>query len=161
MKPSEIKNLIDFIAKSGLNEVNIETEQFKISVKKDAEISKVIEHHVPSVAPVQPVAAVPTSAPQAQAAAPATPAPAAEASDKYVKVTSPMIGTFYKSASPDSPAFVSVGDSVTVGKTVCIVEAMKLFNEIESDVSGRIVEILVEDSTPVEYGTPLFLVDPS
>ena len=162
MKPSEIKNLIDFIAKSGLNEVNIETEEFKISVKKEAEVSKVIEQvHVPSVAPVQQLAA---PAPVSPAAAPATPtaAPApASASDKYVTIKSPMIGTFYKASSPDTPSFVEVGDTVSVGKTVCIVEAMKLFNEIESDVAGTIVEILVDDTTPVEYDTPLFLVDPS
>lgn len=164
MKTKEIRDLIDFISKSGLNEVSIETEDLKIAIKRDAE-TKVIESA--AVAPA-PAAAAPAPAPaQATAPAPSPVAPAAEASSSssaegnYVEVKSPMIGTFYRSANPDSPAFVSVGDKVEKGQTVCIVEAMKLFNEIESEVSGTIVKVLVENASPVEYDQALFLVDPS
>ncbi|BDD10630.1 acetyl-CoA carboxylase biotin carboxyl carrier protein [Fulvitalea axinellae] len=165
MKPSEIKNLINFIAQSGLNEVNIETEEFKLSVKRDADSPKVIEQ-VSVAAPA--VAAAPVAtAPAAQPAQPAATAPATEAAtpadddSKYITIKSPMIGTFYRSPGPDQDKFVSEGDSVTPEKTVCIVEAMKLFNEINAEVSGKIVKVLIEDATPVEFGTPLFLVDPS
>jgi acetyl-CoA carboxylase biotin carboxyl carrier protein len=160
MKAKEIQDLIDFISKSGLDEVNIETEEFKIKVKKNTE-AKVVQASAPAPQP----AAAPAPAP-APSAAPAPSsgggdsAPASD-DDKYVAIKSPMIGTFYRTPSPDNPAFVNVGDSVKVGDTVCIVEAMKLFNEIESDVSGKIVKILVDNATPVEYDQPLFLVDPS
>lgn len=164
MKAKEIQDLIDFIAKSGLNKVNIETEEFKISVKRDPDqkVSYVKEssgaaHHVAA-----PAAA--TAAPQAPAA-PATPAApaAAPASDdsKYIAIKAPMIGTFYRSSSPDKPAFVNVGDEVKKGQVICIIEAMKLFNEIESEVSGKIVKVLVDNANPVEYDQPLYLVDPS
>ncbi|BDD03514.1 acetyl-CoA carboxylase biotin carboxyl carrier protein [Aureibacter tunicatorum] len=168
MKPSEIKNLIDFISKSGLNEVNIETEQFKLSVKREADAPKVIEQIVsaPVAAAPQAAVAAPATAPAPAAAQPAaTPAaeaaPAASNEDKYITINSTMIGTFYKSPSPDAAAFLKVGDTVSPGKTICIIEAMKLFNEIESEVSGKVVEILVEDATPVEFGTPLYRIDPS
>ena len=155
MNPKEIKNMIDFISKSGLAEVNIETEEFKISVKRNAEGTVVA---APVAAPV-PVAAAPVAAaPAAEAAAPAA---AADDNSKYVEIKSPMIGTFYRSPTPDDPEFVSVGDSVSVGQKVCIVEAMKLFNEIESEVSGTIVKVLVDNASPIEYDQPLFLVDPS
>lgn len=159
MNPKEIKNMIDFIAKSGLAEVNIETEAFKIEVKRDAEATVVT---APAAAPV-PVAAAPAAAPAPApvADAPATPAPAADDSSKYVEIKSPMIGTFYRSPKPEDPSFVNVGDTITAGDKVCIVEAMKLFNEIESEISGTIVKVLVENSSPVEYDQPLFLVDPS
>lgn len=154
MNPKEIKNMIDFIAKSGLAEVNIETEAFKIKVKRDAEGTV--------VAAPQPVAlpAAPAAAPAPAAEAPAS-TPAADDTSNYVEITSPMIGTFYRSPKPEDPSFVNVGDQVSVGDKVCIVEAMKLFNEIESEVSGTIVKVLVENASPVEYGQPLFLVDPS
>ena len=158
MNPKEIKNMIDFIAKSGLAEVNIETEAFKIQVKRDTEGTVIAAPAVaatPAPVPVAAPAAAPAPAPAAEAA------PAAEDTSKYVEIASPMIGTFYRSPKPEDPAFVSVGDSVSVGDKVCIVEAMKLFNEIESEVSGTIVKVLVENSSPVEYGQPLFLVDPS
>ena len=150
MKSKEIRDLIDFIAETGLNEVNIETEEIKLSVKRSADVTQI-------AAAVAPVAV------QAQApAAIATAAPAEAPSDNgYVEVKSPMIGTFYRSANPESAPFVNVGDSISVGQTVCIVEAMKLFNEIESEVSGTIVKMLVDNATPVEYDQPLFLVDPS
>ncbi|MCG8474765.1 MAG: acetyl-CoA carboxylase biotin carboxyl carrier protein [Cytophagales bacterium] len=163
MKPSEIKNLIDFIAKSGLNEVNIETEEFKIAVKREADAPKVIEQVIAApqaAAPVAPVVPAPQTPAPAAAASPEPEAPKS-AGNNYVTIKSPMIGTFYKAPNPETPEFVKVGDTVKAGQTVCIIEAMKLFNEIEADVSGKIVEILVNDSTPVEYDTPLFLVDPS
>ncbi|GJM61526.1 acetyl-CoA carboxylase biotin carboxyl carrier protein [Persicobacter diffluens] len=163
MKPSEIKSLIDFISKSGLNEVNIETEEFKISVVREPEQpTRVVETvaAAPAVAaPAAPAAPAPVAAP-APAAAPA-PEAAPAANANLVTVKAPMIGTFYKSANPEAPAFANVGDKIQAGQTVCIIEAMKLFNEIESDVSGTIVEILVDDATPVEFDTPLFLVDPT
>ncbi|BDC98585.1 acetyl-CoA carboxylase biotin carboxyl carrier protein [Persicobacter psychrovividus] len=161
MKPSEIKSLIDFISKSGLNEVKIETEEFKISVVREPEQpTRVVETvaaaaAAPAAAPAPVVSQVPASTP-----APAA-APAAETNANLVTIKAPMIGTFYKSANPESPAFANVGDKISAGQTVCIIEAMKLFNEIESEVSGTIVEILVDDATPVEFDTPLFLVDPT
>lgn len=162
MKPSEIKDLIDFIDKSNLDEVNIETENFKISARKNA--AKTIVEQVYTTAPT-PVAAAPVRPAEPQpAAAPASepaPAPAPAASAKLVEIKSPMIGTLYRSASPDKPFFVNVGDEVKVGQTVCIIEAMKLFNEIESDVNGRIVKIAVENASPVEFDQVLFLVEPA
>lgn len=160
MNPKEIKNMIDFIAKSGLAEVNIETEAFKIEVKRNAEATVVAAS--PAPAPVAaPVAAPAPAAAPAEAAPAAAPAPAADDTSKYVEIKSPMIGTFYRSPKPEDPSFVNVGDTVSAGDKVCIVEAMKLFNEIESEVSGTIVKVLVENASPVEYDQPLFLVDPS
>ena len=154
MKAKEIQELIDYISNSGLAEVKIKTDEFELSIKKYAESS----------APrMMEMAQAP--APQAiQAAAPPaeTPAPAAEpAPSNLVEIKSPMIGTFYLTSSPDADPFVAVGDSIKTGQTVCIIEAMKLFNEIESEISGKIVKILVTNSTPVEYDQPLFLVDPA
>jgi acetyl-CoA carboxylase biotin carboxyl carrier protein len=160
MKTKEIRDLIDFISQTGLNEVNIETEELKLTVKRQPDHTQIIESSpaIPVAAPAPaPAAAAPVAAVPTQESA----APAAQESDKYVEVKSPMIGTFYRSANPDSPAFVSVGDKIEVGSTVCIVEAMKLFNEIESEVSGTIVKVLVENASPVEYDQPLFLIDPS
>jgi acetyl-CoA carboxylase biotin carboxyl carrier protein len=156
MSTQDIQQLIDFISQSGLDEVNIETTDLKISVKRYGSGAPAV-----ASAPAAPVAVAP--APQA-VAAPAAPvavpaAPKAETSN-YITIKSPMIGTFYRSANPESPMFVEVGDTVSEGKVVCIIEAMKLFNEIESEVSGRIVKILVENATPVEYDQPLFLVEP-
>ena len=153
MKTKEIRDLIEFLASTGLNEVNIETEELKLSVKRDPDFAtKMVESAPVSVQPVTNISAV--------ASAPVADAPAPTASST-VEVKSPMIGTFYRSANPESPEFVKVGDSVTIGQAVCIVEAMKLFNEIESEVSGTIVKVLVENGTPVEYDQPLFLVEPS
>ncbi len=159
MKAKEIQDLIDFISKSGLDEVNIETEEFKIKVKKNTE-AKVVQAAAPAPQPAAAPAPSPSPAPAAPSAG-GEGKPAASDDDKYVAIKSPMIGTFYRTPNPDNPAFVNVGDSVKAGDTVCIVEAMKLFNEIESDVSGKIVKILVDNATPVEYDQPLFLVDPS
>lgn len=161
MKIKEIRDLIDFLSSSGLEEVNIETEEFKIKIKRSNE-AQVIERVVAGApalqaAPAASVAPAPVAA--APAAAPVESAPAQKSN--LLEIKSPMIGTFYRSANPETPAFVNVGDKVTVGGPVCIVEAMKLFNEIESEISGTIVKVLVEDSEPVEYDQPLFLVDPS
>ncbi|GAA4296069.1 acetyl-CoA carboxylase biotin carboxyl carrier protein [Nibribacter koreensis] len=163
MKAKELQELIDFIAKSGLNKVDIETEEFKISVQREPN-QKV--SYVTGGAPAQQSAPAPVqqAAPQVAAPAPAAPsAPAAPADDssRYVAIKAPMIGTMYRSANPESPAFVNVGDEVKKGQVICIIEAMKLFNEIESEVSGRIVKVLTDNATPVEYDQPLFLVDPS
>ena len=154
MKTKEIRDLIDFIANTGLNEVNIETEELKLSVKRDRKITQVIDSGAKIAAAPAPVAAASAPAPVVT--------PAAESSDNgYLEVKSPMIGTFYRASNPESDSFVNVGDGIEVGQTVCIVEAMKLFNEIESEVSGKIVKVLVDNGTPVEYDQPLFLVDPS
>lgn len=156
----QIQELIKMVNKSNLSEVTIEQKDFKITIKQEAETV----HQMIAAAPVAahaPVMAAPAPAAVASPAAPAA-APATDAgAGNYITVKSPMIGTFYRRPSPDKPNFVEVGDEVSVGKVVCIIEAMKLFNEIESEVKGRIVKVLVEDSSPVEYDQPLFLVDPS
>lgn len=168
MNLKEIQNLIKFVAKSGASEVDLEMDGVKITIKTPAGVegkTETIIQQVPVGAPA-PAQAAPAPAPTPQ---PAAPAPAADAgsakaeeeNDNYITVNSPMIGTFYRRPSPDKDLFVNVGDTVKEGDIVCIIEAMKLFNEIESEVSGKIVKVLVEDSTPVEYGQPLFLVDPS
>ena len=164
MDLKEIQALIKFVAKSGAQEVSLETEDFKINIKTGSEAGEQ-PTYIQAVAPQAPVAM--PAAPVA--AAPAAPAPAASAPEaapaddnsNYITVKSPMIGTFYRSASPEADAFVKVGDEVKPGDVLCIVEAMKLFNEIESEVSGKIVKVLVDDQTPIEYDQPLFLVDPS
>ena len=154
MKIKEIRELIDFISESGLNEVNIETEEFKIRVKRSADIQTQVVEKASSVSLPSPDSnnAIPVQAEEAASSA---------ESGNYVEVKSPMIGTFYRSSTPDTDPFVNVGNSILKGQTVCIVEAMKLFNEIESEISGIIVKVLVENATPVEYDQPLFLVDPS
>ena len=157
MKAKELQELLDFIAKSGLNKVNIETEEFKISVQRDPNTKQVMM--APTAAAPAPTAApVAAAAPAAPAAA--TAAEAAEAAGgNYKPLKAPMIGTFYRSNGPDSPSFVQVGDMVEKGQVICIIEAMKLFNEIEAEESGRIVKALVENATPVEYDQPLFLIE--
>lgn len=158
MKAKEIRDLIDFISGSGLDEVNIETEEFKISVKR---ASQQVTVSAPAPAAAAP-APTPVAAPAPAATTPAAaPAPAASNDANLITIKSPMIGTFYRSSNPESAPFASVGDSISTGDTVCIIEAMKLFNEIESEVSGKIVKVLVENAQPVEYDQPLFLVDPS
>ncbi|MFM7722419.1 MAG: acetyl-CoA carboxylase biotin carboxyl carrier protein, partial [Bacteroidota bacterium] len=159
---TQIQDLIKFVEKSGVSEVEIEQKDFKITIKANGKAKQeVIQVASPIVAaPV--VTAAPAAAPAAApiAATPAAPAPVAEVkNDKLVEIKSPMIGTFYRSPGPDKPSFVEVGSEIKVGDKVCIVEAMKLFNEIESEVSGRIVKVLVNDSTPIEFDQPLFLVE--
>lgn len=156
----EIQNLIKFVAKSGATEVKLEMDDFKITIKTTeagaAETTYV--QHVPMQAMPQvaaPVAAAPV------AAAPVAAAPATDDNSKYITIKSPMIGTFYRKPAPDKPMFVEVGSSISKGDVVCVIEAMKLFNEIESEISGKIVKILVDDASPVEFDQPLFLVDPS
>jgi acetyl-CoA carboxylase biotin carboxyl carrier protein len=161
MKTSEIRDLIDFISKSGLNEVNIETKELKISVKREPDQKVFKSSPAVTHAPIQAVAAAAPVAPAVSSIAPAkVDAPAPASGKKTVEIKSPMIGTFYRSSTPDSAPFASVGDKISKGQTVCIIEAMKLFNEIESEVSGTIVKIPVENSTPVEYDQVLFVVEP-
>ncbi|MFC4870050.1 acetyl-CoA carboxylase biotin carboxyl carrier protein [Negadavirga shengliensis] len=160
MKAKEIQELIDFISNSGLAEVKIETDEFKLSIKKNSEpvAARPVEA---TSSPVNPIPAAP--APQTQPAVePAPPASSVEEENKkYLEIKSPMIGTFYRSPNPDTDVFVNVGDAIQAGQTVCIIEAMKLFNEIESEISGKIVKVLVENASPVEYDQPLFLVEPT
>lgn len=159
MPTTEIRDLIDFIAKSGLNEVNIETKELKLHVKREPD--QKIMKSAPMAAPSMAHHVAHTEAHHAAPAPSPAPKPAAEvAGKKTLEIKSPMIGTFYRSSSPDTPPFVSVGDKITKGQTVCIIEAMKLFNEIESEVSGTIVKVMVENATPVEYDQVLFVVEP-
>jgi acetyl-CoA carboxylase biotin carboxyl carrier protein len=154
----QIQELIKIINKSNIGEICVEEKDFKILIKqKEDHVHTVVATPVMSApAPVQ--AAPAAAADSGSAPAPAT-APAPKA-DNFITIKSPMIGTFYRRSSPDKPAFAEVGDEVSPGKVVCIIEAMKLFNEIESEVSGKIVKVLVEDASPVEYDQPLFLVEP-
>jgi len=162
MKTSEIRDLIDFISKSGLNEVNIETKELKLSVKREPDQKVFKSAPTLAAAPIHSVAAVgqPVAAAVTSQALKQESTPAVTPDKKTIEIKSPMIGTFYRSSSPDTPVFVSVGDKITKGQTVCIIEAMKLFNEIESEVSGTIVKISVENATPVEYDQVLFVVEP-
>ncbi|MHA7128388.1 acetyl-CoA carboxylase biotin carboxyl carrier protein [Algoriphagus namhaensis] len=154
MKAKEIQELIDYISNSGLAEVKIKTGEFELSIKKYAESAPAQVVHSAPAAP----APAPTPA---TASAPAPAAEPAVESSNLIEIKSPMIGTFYRTPNPDAEPFVTEGSSIKTGQTVCIIEAMKLFNEIESDISGKIVKILVENATPVEYDQPLFLVDPA
>lgn len=163
MDIKEIQNLIKFVARSGAAEVNLETENFKINIKTDAAYKTEV--------PVQQVYSMPQMPQQQAQAAPAPVSAEPIATDdassddedtsRYIAIKSPMIGTFYRRPSPDKELFVNVGDDISKGSVVCIIEAMKLFNEIESEISGKVVKILADDQTPVEYDQPLFLVDPS
>ena len=155
MELKEIQDLIKFVAKSGVSEVELESKGFKIVIKTPT-AHEYVAVQQPTVihAPV----ALPVSAPVA--AAPAAPPSAPPVASNLITIKSPMIGTFYRSAGPDKPLFVNVGDEIKTGKALCIIEAMKLFNEIESEVSGTIVKVLVDDASPVEYDQPLFLVEP-
>jgi len=156
----QIQELIKMINKSNIGELTVEQKDFRITIKQK-------EDHVTQVVSAQPVAVaaapVAASAPATSAPSPAASTPAAPTAPagNLITIKSPMIGTFYRRPSPDKPNFLEVGDEVSVGKVVCIIEAMKLFNEIESEVSGKVVKILVDDASPVEYDQPLFLVDPS
>ncbi|MFT3884353.1 MAG: acetyl-CoA carboxylase biotin carboxyl carrier protein [Flavobacteriales bacterium] len=166
MNLSQIQDLIKFVAKSGVSEVEIEQKDFKITIKTPAGSKKEVQviaapMGAPAYAPAPTPAAIPPPAAPPAAPAPPAPAPAAATESKYITIKAPMIGTFYRAAGPGKPLFVNVGDEVKPGKTICIIEAMKLFNEIESEVSGKIVKVLVDDAKPVEYDQPLFLVDPA
>lgn len=156
MKAKEIQELIDYISNSGLAEVKIKTDEFELSIKKYADPGQVrmIESAPAHIHTPAPVAASHIPAPVAVQ-------PPVVIPSNLLEIKSPMIGTFYLTPNPDSPSFVTEGDSIKAGQTVCIIEAMKLFNEIESEISGKIVKILVSNATPVEYDQPLFLVDPA
>jgi acetyl-CoA carboxylase biotin carboxyl carrier protein len=161
MESKEIHKLLDAIAQSGLDEVSIETADFKISAKRNPVVAvqqvAISAASMPAIAPAPVAAAV--SAPAVAAAPASAPAPTPAATNT-VMIKSPMIGTFYASAKPGEPAFLNVGDEIKTGKVVCIIEAMKLFNEIESEVSGRVVRVLVNDKTPVEFDQALFEIEP-
>ncbi len=156
----QIQELIKIINKSNIGELSIEEGEFKITIKQKEERIQTIMA-APSAAPMYAPAPLPAAAPAGYAA----PAPVAEAAapkaDNLVTIKSPMIGTFYRRSSPDKPVFAEIGDEIAPGKVLCIIEAMKLFNEIESEISGKIVKVLVDDASPVEFDQPLFLVDPA
>jgi acetyl-CoA carboxylase biotin carboxyl carrier protein len=159
MDLKEIQNLIKFVAKSGASEVKLEMDDFKITIRTGSEEPNVTYLQQPMQ---QAMPQMQQQAPPQEASAPAVVATAANtAENKYITVKSPIIGTFYRKPSPDKPTFAEVGDTVKVGDTLCIIEAMKLFNEIESEVAGIIVKVLIDDMSPVEFDQPLFLVDPS
>ncbi len=161
MDIKEIENLIKFVsAQKNVGEVEIEKKDFKIVIRKP--INTVVS--APQYIQASPAPMAAPSAAPALPAAPIAAAPVAEkpvVADNLITIKSPMIGTFYRSSSPDKPLFVNVGDEIKPGKAVCIIEAMKLFNEIESEISGKIVKVLVDNATPVEYDQPLFLVEPN
>jgi acetyl-CoA carboxylase biotin carboxyl carrier protein len=175
MEFKEIQELIKLISKSNLSEFVMQEGEFKLTIrtknygkarKKGMEMPpQVVQMPQPQVVPVphipQPVASSPPATPPVAAAPPKAESPKEEDTANYLEIKSPMVGTFYRSPSPDKPSYVKVGDNVAKGDTVCIVEAMKLFNEIESEISGKIVKVLVEDAAPVEYDQALFLVDPN
>jgi acetyl-CoA carboxylase biotin carboxyl carrier protein len=159
MNLTQIQELIKFVSKSGVSEVAIEQKDFKITIKAQdskTKVQEVIQVAMPAAAPAPAAIAAPAPA---TPAAPTAPAP--EVKGNTIEIRSPMIGTFYRSPAPDKPAFIEVGQTIKAGDTVCVIEAMKLFNEIEAEVSGIIVKVLVNDSTPVEYDQPLFLVEPA
>ncbi|MCL7754578.1 acetyl-CoA carboxylase biotin carboxyl carrier protein [Polaribacter sp. Z022] len=159
MDIKEIQNLIKFVAKSGASEVKLEMEDVKITIRTGSGKTETTIVQAAQMAPMPQVAAPIAQQPVAAVEASA---PKSESDDsKYITVKSPIIGTFYRKPAPDKPNFVDVGSEIAVGDTVCVIEAMKLFNEIESEVSGKIVKVLVDDSSPVEFDQPLFLVDPS
>ena len=163
MEIKEIQNLIKFVAKSGAHEVKLETDDFKITIKTNADVpsgeTQTTVQTVPNVvvqAPQVPVTLSESNTPTTQKSKSSK----AEA-DNYITIRSPMIGTFYRKPSPDKEVFIEVGDIIKEGDVLCVVEAMKLFNEIESEISGKIIKILVDDSSPVEFDQPLFLVEPA
>src|SRR5690606_2018253 len=164
MDIKDIQNLIKFVAKSGASEVKLETDDIKITIKTGSENDRgetTYIQQIPTMAQPQMQMQPQASATQQQQAAPST-AVTSEATDsKFITIKSPIIGTFYRKPSPDKPVFVEVGSTISTGDVLCVIEAMKLFNEIESEVSGKIVKVLVDDSSPVEFDQPLFLVDPS
>lgn len=160
MNLNEIQDLIKFVAKSGVSEVEIEQKDFKIVIKANGKA--MVAAPAPIITQQIPMAVAPVATPVVASPVAETPkAPTAESNSNLITVKSPMIGTFYRSAGPDKPVFVNVGDTIKKGDKICIIEAMKLFNEIEAEVSGKIVKVLVDDAKPVEYDQPLFLVEPA
>lgn len=162
----QIQELIKIVGKSELSEISIEQDTFKITLKKA--VNPVVVQQPLRPAPVEYAPAPVAAAPAEKASAvdtPELPAPpkkdAAVDNGKYITIKSPMVGTFYRSPSPDKDAFVKVGDRISKGDHICIIEAMKLFNEIESEVEGKVIKVLAQDATPVEYDQPLFLIEPA
>jgi acetyl-CoA carboxylase biotin carboxyl carrier protein len=162
MDLKDIQNLIKFVAKSGASEVKLEMEDIKITIKTGSDPENTAIQYAPVATQMpQMIAPMPEPKPQFEGQTVAQPAVKADDNSKYITIKSPIIGTFYRKPSPDKPLFVEVGQTISEGDVLCIIEAMKLFNEIESEVSGKVVKILVDDSSPVEFDQPLFLVDPS
>jgi acetyl-CoA carboxylase biotin carboxyl carrier protein len=153
MKVKEIEELLEFIVKSGLEEVSIETEQIKLTVKKNMPVSQLMVTEPPPSSSVPVIATQAFHRPLDDVSSELTHSP-------YVEFKAPMVGTFYQSPNPDAPSFVQVGDRIQPGQKLCVIEAMKLFNDIESDMMGTLVKVLVDDASPVEYDQPLFLIDP-
>ncbi len=164
MDLKEIQNLIKFVAKSGASEVKLEMDDVKITIKTGSDNDTTIVQQVPMASQpiaMQPPVAAANPTPVAPTTSTTTTKEENEEDSKYITIKSPIIGTLYRKPSPDKPVFVEVGDTIKEGDVLCIIEAMKLFNEIESEVSGKIVKVLVDDATPVEFDQPLFLIDPS
>ena len=165
MDLKEIQNLIKFVAKSGASEVKLEMDDVKITIRTGGEDHKgetTYVQQIPMQAPAMPQAAVaPPASPAPEETKKEAATPKAEDDSKYTTIKSPIIGTFYRKPGPDKPTFVEVGAKIKEGDVLCVIEAMKLFNEIESEVKGTIVKVLVDDASPVEFDQPLFLVDPS
>jgi acetyl-CoA carboxylase biotin carboxyl carrier protein len=161
MDLKEIQNLIKFVAKSGASEVKLEMDDVKITIRTGSDSDTTIVQQMPMQAAPIVQQQVPVQATSPATEAPVAAAPDATEDSKYITIKSPIIGTFYRKPSPDKPVFVEVGTQVKEGDVLCVIEAMKLFNEIESEISGKIVKVLVDDSSPVEFDQPLFLVDPS
>lgn len=162
MDIKEIQNLIKFVAKSGASEVKLEMDDIKITIKTGSDSETTILQQVPVAAQMPQAIAPPVvENTKTENQIPSAPSSQTEENSKYITIKSPIIGTFYRKPSPDKPLFVEVGQTIAEGDVLCIIEAMKLFNEIESEVSGKIVKVLVDDSSPVEFDQPLFLVDPS
>lgn len=159
MDLKEIQTLVKLVSSSKVDHLEIDKKDFSLKIKKNSNKTEVVSVAAPAAAPVQQSAPAPV-APASTPAAPEAPAQAEAPAPNGVEVKSPMIGTFYRSAGPDKPAFVEVGDEIKVGQTICIVEAMKLFNEIEAEVAGKVVKVCVDDASPVEYDQPLFIVEP-
>ena len=160
MDIKEIQNLIKFVAKSGASEVKLEMDDIKITIKTGSNEKGESTTYVQQI-PMGPAPVAQTPAQPAATSTPAVTTPAVDENSKYITIKSPIIGTFYRKPSPDKPMFVEVGKTIKEGDVLFVIEAMKLFNEIESEISGKIIKILVDDSSPVEFDQPLFLVDPS
>jgi acetyl-CoA carboxylase biotin carboxyl carrier protein len=171
MNLSEIQELIKFVAKAGVNEVEIEKKDFKLLIKSDYLAKKKSNFkEEPTIVQTVPVASIPAAATPIQEIAVQTASPATETEgkskeaseeDNYITIKAQMIGTFYRAPSPDKPAYVEIGATIKPGDKICIIEAMKLFNDIESEVAGKVIKVLVDDASPVEFDQPLFLIDPS
>jgi acetyl-CoA carboxylase biotin carboxyl carrier protein len=160
MTIKEVEELIRFVAKANVSEVEFETKDVKLVIKTNKAAERTVEVQMQPQAVSQPAPAKQVAVPAQDAPAP-KPQPKADSDAGYITIKSPMIGTFYRSPGPDKPPFVNVGDKIEKGKVICVIEAMKLFNEIEAEISGTVVKVLLNDASPAEYDQPLFLIDPS